>query len=132
MAIGVTARRDAINDHPGDITYMVNPYYDPTVTPGSRACGAPLYVCSQTHSNAWGNTAAGITAGHEITTEAFGEIQVPLLKDRPGFKDLSFSGAARITNVKAVREPDGLSSNDTGNWTYKLGGNWAVNDWLPF
>jgi iron complex outermembrane recepter protein len=105
IALGVTARRDAINDTPGAITLA---------------------------GNAWGNTAAGITAGYEITTEAFGEVQIPLIRDRPFFRDLSFSGAARITNVKAVREPDGFSHSDKGNWTYKLGGNWALNSWLRF
>ena len=54
------------------------------------------------------------------------------LKDRPGFKDLSFSGAARLTNVENVRASDGLTDKDTGNWTYKLGGNWAFTDWLRF
>ena len=66
------------------------------------------------------------------TNEAFGEIQVPLLKDRPFFQNLSFSGAARITNVKAVRRDDGLTEKDKGNWTYKLGGNWAVNSVVRF
>ena len=132
VALGVTARRDAINDHPGDITYMVNPYYDPTLTPGSSACRTNYYPCLPTHSNAWGNTASGITTGHTVTTEAFGEIQIPLLKDRPLFRDLSFSGAARITNVKAVQGDTGITDSDNGNWTYKLGGNWAVNPWLRF
>ena len=105
VAVGVTARRDEINDTPGAITLA---------------------------GNAWGSTGSGITAGHAVTSEAFGEIQVPLIKDRPLFKDLSFNGAARITNVKATRASDGFTDKDKGNWTYKLGGNWAVNDWLRF
>jgi iron complex outermembrane recepter protein len=105
LALGITARRDAITDTPGAITLA---------------------------GNAWGASASGITAGHEVTTEAFGEIQVPLLKDILFFKDLSFNGAARITNVKATRASDGLTDSDKANWTYKLGGNWAVNNWLRF
>lgn len=105
MALGVTARRDSIVDTPGAITLA---------------------------GNAWGSSSSGITAGRETTTEAFGEIQVPLLKQRPFFRDLSFSGAARLTNVTAVRRSDGLTDKDTGNWTYKLGGNWAVNSLLRF
>ncbi|HSR00008.1 MAG TPA: TonB-dependent receptor [Sphingomicrobium sp.] len=105
LAIGLDARRDDINDTPGAITLA---------------------------GNAWGASAAGITAGHEITTEAFGEIEVPLLKDVPFFRDLSFNGAARVTNVKAVRASDGFSDSDKANWTYKLGGNWAVTNWLRF
>jgi iron complex outermembrane receptor protein len=105
VALGVASRRDSIVDTPGDITLA---------------------------GNAWGSTASGITAGHTQTNEAFGEIQVPLLKDRPFFRDLSLSGAARITNVKAVRRDDGLTEKDNGNWTYKVGGNWAVNSVVRF
>ncbi len=34
--------------------------------------------------------------------------------------------------MKAVRDPDGLTDQNKGNWTYKLGGNWAVTNWLRF
>jgi iron complex outermembrane receptor protein len=128
LALGVTARRDSIYDHPGDITYMVNPYY----TGQTQHCGAPYYKCSATVSNAWGNTASGITKGYEVTSEAFGEVQVPLIKDHPFFRDLSFNGAARVTNVKAVQSSTGISESNKWNWTYKLGGNWAVNSSLRF
>jgi iron complex outermembrane recepter protein len=138
IALGVTARRDSIVDTPGDIVYPgPNPYYDPTIPLTDRRCtshggGYPFYPCEAVHSNAWGVSSTGITAGHSITKEAFGEIQIPILKDRPFFKDLSFNGAARITNVETTRASDGFSDKDTGNWTYKLGANWAVNRWLRF
>ncbi len=105
MALGVTARRDRIRDVPGHITLA---------------------------GNAWGASTSGITAGKSITTEAFGEVAVPLLRNRPFFRDLSFSAAARVTNVKATRASDGESHTDNNNWTYKVGGNWAVNDWVRF
>ena len=105
VALGATIRKDEIEDTPGEITLA---------------------------GNAWGASAAGITAGKTLTTEAFGEIHIPILKDRPFFKALDFSGAARITNVKATRRSDGLTDKDTGNWTYKLGANWALNDWVRF
>jgi iron complex outermembrane recepter protein len=105
LAVGVQARRDRIHDRPGEITLA---------------------------GNAWGASASGITAGHSTTMEAFGEILVPILKDVPMFRDLSFSGAARLTNVKSVQADTGVSDRDTGNWTYKIGGNWAVTDWLRF
>ena len=66
----------------------------------------PFYPCEAVHSNAWGVSSTGITAGHSVTKEAFGEIQIPLLKDRPFFKDLSLSGAARLTNVETSRGTD--------------------------
>jgi iron complex outermembrane receptor protein len=105
VALGVTARRDEITDTPGLITQA---------------------------GNAWGSTQSGITAGHSMVTEAFGEIQIPVLKEKPFFRDLSLSGAARLTNVKSVRTADQFTDEDNGNWTYKLGANWAVNDWLRF
>ncbi|MBY4637839.1 TonB-dependent receptor [Sphingopyxis sp. XHP0097] len=105
VGLGVTVRRDRINDVPGEITLA---------------------------ANAWGASASGITAGKSITKEAFGEINVPVFADKPFFKDLSLSGAARITSVKATRASDGVSDSDNGNWTYKLGANWALNDIIRF
>jgi iron complex outermembrane receptor protein len=138
LALGVTVRRDSIVDTPGDIVYPgPNPYYDPTIPLTDKRCTShgrayPFYPCEPVHSNAWGVSSTGITAGHSVTKEAFGEIQIPLLKDRNFFKDLSLSGAARITNVETTRAADGFTDKDTGNWTYKLGANWAVNNWVRF
>ena len=42
------------------------------------------------------------------------------------------SGAARVTNVRAERASDGFTDSTNGNWTYKLGANWEVTDWLRF
>ncbi len=105
MAAGVTGRRDEINDVPGEITRG---------------------------GNAWGTTTSGITAGKSDTLEAFGELNIPLLSDTSFFKELSLSAAGRVTNTKAIRASDGASDSDNGNFTYKIGGNWAVNDWLRF
>ncbi|MGV3457613.1 TonB-dependent receptor domain-containing protein [Sphingomonas sp.] len=109
VAFGVTARKDEINDVPGEITQA---------------------------GNAWGASTSGITAGQSVTTEAFGEINVPIFADKPFFKELTFSAAGRVTNVKAERTtaiPGGVNEDsDNGNWTYKLGANWALNDWLRF
>jgi iron complex outermembrane recepter protein len=105
VAAGVTGRRDKINDTPGEIT---------------RA------------GNAWGTSTSGITAGKSDTLEAFAEMNIPVLADKPFFKELTLSAAGRATNVKATRERDGVSDTDNGNFTYKIGANWAVNDWLRF
>lgn len=105
LLVGGTYREDKINDTPGEITLA---------------------------DNAWGNTGAGITAGKTQTLEAFGEVSIPILADVPFFKSLDFSGAARVTNVKAIRASDGFSDSSNGNWTYKVGLNWQVNDWLRF
>ncbi|HUE78439.1 MAG TPA: TonB-dependent receptor [Sphingomicrobium sp.] len=105
VALGVHWRRDDIKDTPGEITLA---------------------------GNAWGFSTSGITAGDQVSKEAFGEIQVPLLARQPFFKDLSLSGAARVTSVTAERDSDDRKDSDNGNWTYKVGANWAVNDWVRF
>jgi iron complex outermembrane receptor protein len=105
VAFGVAAREDKINDTPGEITLA---------------------------ANAWGASASGITAGKSVTTEAFAELSLPLLANRPFFEELTLSAAGRMTNVKATRESDGVSDSDNGNFTYKLGVNWALTDWIRF
>ena len=105
LALGVQWRRDSINDTPGPIT---------------------------SSGNVWNSSVSDPTRGHEITKEAFGEVNIPLVKNVPFVQNLNFSGAARLTDVKAVRASDGLTEKSKGNWTYKLGLNWQTNDWLRF
>lgn len=105
LAIGASIREDKINDTPGEITLA---------------------------ANAWGASASGVTAGKSLTSEAFAEVNVPILSDLPFIEELNFSGAGRVTNVKATRARDGLSAEDNSNWTYKVGLNWTVTDWLRF
>ena len=105
VAIGGSIREDKINDKPGAITLA---------------------------ANAWGASASGITAGKSLTTEAFAEVNIPLLKDKTLFQDLTLSAAGRVTNVKATKESNGVTDEDNGNWTYKVGLNWTVTDWLRF
>lgn len=47
--------------------------------------------------------------------EAFAELNVPLLRDRPFFQTLSFGGAARYSDYSTIG----------GNWTWKVEGTWA-------
>jgi iron complex outermembrane receptor protein len=105
VALGASIREDKINDTPGAITLA---------------------------ANAWGASASGITAGKSITSEAFAELNMPVLSDKPFIEELNLSAAARVTNVKATRASDGVDASDNGNWTYKLGINWTVTDWLRF
>lgn len=103
IAVGATIREDKINDVPGEITLA---------------------------GNAWQVTSSGITAGKSETKEAFGELSLPILSDVPFFKSLELTAAGRVTNVRAIRASDGFTDSDNGNWTYKLGLNWEVNDLL--
>lgn len=105
VALGGTIREDEINDTPGEIRQA---------------------------DNGFSFGGAGITAGKTLTKEAFGEISIPLLNGIPFIERLDFTGAARVTNVTATRASDGLQDTDNGNWTYKLGLDWEVTDWLRF
>lgn len=105
LAVGASIREDLINDTPGEITLA---------------------------ANAWGASASGITAGKSLTTEAFAEVNLPVLSDIKFIEELTLSGAGRVTNVKATRASDGREDEDNGNWTYKVGLNWTVTDWLRF
>jgi len=105
LAVGATIREDEIADTPG---YL------------------------QQNDLGFNLATAGITAGKSLTKEAFGEISIPLLEDLPLIQALTFTGAARVTNVKATRASDGFSDTTNGNWTYKLGLDWELTDWLRF
>jgi len=114
FALGGQWRRDFINDVPGEASL---------------------------EGNLWGSTSSGITKGFERTTELFGEIEVPLLRDRPLVHELTFNGAARLTNTYAKRTGpvcdaelncvfDGAHDSDKGNWTYKIAANYAPTSWI--
>jgi outer membrane receptor protein involved in Fe transport len=60
--------------------------------------------------------------GETVVKEAFTEFQIPLLKDKPFFENLSTDLAARWANYSGA-----------GNvWAYKGGLDWAVNDTVRF
>ncbi len=105
VAFGANFRTDEINDVPGPITLA---------------------------NNAWQSGGAGITAGKAEYLEAFGEVNIPLLADLPLIQSLNLTAAARVTNVTATRASDGVTDERNGNWTYKLGADWEVTDWLRF
>ncbi|HEY4212492.1 MAG TPA: TonB-dependent receptor [Steroidobacteraceae bacterium] len=54
--------------------------------------------------------------------EAFGEMQVPLLKDQPFAKDLSVNVSGRWADY----------TGSGGIWSYKYGLDWQTVDWLRF
>lgn len=55
--------------------------------------------------------------------EAFAEVNVPILKDRPFFHDLAISGAGRYSRYTAPIK---------GVWTYNFGGEWAPTPDIRF
>ncbi|WP_428027223.1 TonB-dependent receptor domain-containing protein [Altererythrobacter sp.] len=141
FAFGGVLRRDEINDTPGDITYAKNITCDEAATLAGQgifsaeSCFDPTLPSSLTNpefiDNAFANPfGAAPTKGHTVTKELFAEVEIPLLADKPFFQDLTISGAARVTNVKAVSGLNGQSDSSNGNWTYKIMGNWQINDWV--
>src|SRR5262249_11651816 len=68
--------------------------------------------------NYWGQATAGRTKGHDSLAELYGEVELPILKDRPFFKDLTFNASGRYSDYKSY----GAST------TYKTGLNWKVTD----
>jgi iron complex outermembrane receptor protein len=90
-ALGVHYREDEILDTPGPITLA---------------------------DNSWQADAAGITAGDDSSYAVFGEIDVPLVRDKPLVDFLDFNASARFNDVDSY-------GSDT---TYKVGMNWAITD----
>ena len=72
--------------------------------------------------NAWGLTSAGRTKGEDTVQEVFTEVEVPLLRDLPAVKRLSFNGSFRWTDYDSY-------GSDT---TYKAGLNWQLIDSIRF
>ncbi|MGI0152735.1 TonB-dependent receptor domain-containing protein [Pseudidiomarina sp. WS423] len=90
-AVGVAYQTDSIVDTPGEQTLQ---------------------------GNSWGMSSAGITAGRQTTVAAYGEIQVPVLRDLPGVYSLDLTGSARWTDVNTY-------GSDT---TFKISANWAITE----
>ena len=126
-SLGVHIRRDSIMDVPGSSTITPNRFYNPALT--GLACQVPTLPCNEFVNNSWGLTASGITGGYAITSEAFGEMSVPLFVDRPIVGSMEIDAGARVTNYYAKRR-DGLDDKDNYNWTYKLGANWTINPFV--
>ena len=103
VAAGVQIRRDEIEDVPGEHTLAGN-------------------VALRTTS--------GITAGHTLSREIFGEVQIPLIHNAALIQSFTLTAAARLTDVDATRS-DGVEDS-FGDTTWKLGFNWEVTDWLRF
>ncbi len=94
VAAGFHYRKDRITDTPGPITL------DP----------------STGENNSWGYSAAGITTGDDSTIAVFGEVNVPLITEKPWFDNLTLNASARYTEVD--------SYGDATTW--KVGLNWQI------
>ncbi|MDI7774187.1 TonB-dependent receptor [Asticcacaulis sp. EMRT-3] len=88
---GVNFRHDEINDVPGQ------------------------YAIS---GDSWRQSAAGQTKGQDTLSEAFFELNAPLVRDQFAMKNLSVSLSGRFSNYDSVGSA----------WTYKTGFNWALDN----
>jgi iron complex outermembrane receptor protein len=88
VAVGYERRHDYIRD-----------------VPSADAQAAVLYNYSS----------SGITKGKDLVNEVYGEIGVPLMKDKPFFQLLEVSGSGRYTHYKSYGS----------DFTYHFNGQWA-------
>jgi outer membrane receptor protein involved in Fe transport len=66
--------------------------------------------------------AAPYTNVAEDVKEGYGELDIPILADLPFVKSFSINPGARYSTY----------SGSKGGWTYKIMGDYAMNDWLRF
>lgn len=71
--------------------------------------------------NLFGFTSSSITRGTDSVWEAFGEVEVPLIRES-FIHELTLNGSARYTEYESYG----------GDWTYKIGGLLSPVRWLSF
>jgi outer membrane receptor protein involved in Fe transport len=94
-AIGYEHRYDYIND-----------------VPSLAAQNATLYNYSS----------AGITTGSDVVDEIYGELNIPLVKDKPFFEDLELNLSGRYTHYRSYGS----------DFTYHINGQWAPSEVIRF
>ncbi len=102
-AVGIFHQRDEITDTPAD-----------SVLAGNRFQGSQ----------------AGITTGVQTSNAIYGELQVPLLRDKALFDSLELTLSGRYTDIKS-KNKDGRTTSVDG-FNYRATANWRVNDLLRF
>ncbi len=64
--------------------------------------------------------------------EVYGELLVPVLSDLPFVKQLDLELGARYSAYGATDRLSDTHITPPGGWTYKILGDWKVNDWVTF
>ena len=64
--------------------------------------------------------------------EGYGELLVPILSDLPFAKSFNVELGARYSTYTGVNDLTQEHITPPGGWTYKILGDWAVNDWIRF
>lgn len=73
--------------------------------------------------NGWGASSAGITTGKQEQTAIYGELDIPILADKPLADSLTLTASGRITDINTVA--------DQGE-TYRVALNWAITPEFRF
>jgi outer membrane receptor protein involved in Fe transport len=73
-------------------------------------------------NNLYGFTSSAPTRGSDHVWEAYGELEIPIVRDRPLFKDLTVNVSGRHTQYHSYG----------GQNTYKVGGLYSPSSWLSF
>jgi len=112
-AFGVSYRKEEIEQIVYDPS---NPASDPNIFPAvdPDLRGVPTYTA--TRSSMVQNSTVANVHGDYIVKEAFTELQMPLLKDVPGFDHLNLLASARYADY----------SGSGGVWSWKTGLDWQV------
>ena len=61
--------------------------------------------------------------------EGYGELLVPILADVTGVKRLEIDLGARYSTYTADDHLNNIHTNPPSGWTYKIQGDWTINDW---
>ena len=69
-------------------------------------------------SNVWGSLSAVNTRGNDHVSEIYGELELPILRNRSFFEDLTVNVSGRFSNYNSVGSAT----------TFKVGLNWQVNE----
>ena len=102
-AVGLFYQKDEIYDRPSDTTLLGNEFF---------------------------GSSAGITTGTQETQAVFGELSVPILRDKPLFQYLSVAVSGRYSEITSEHQ-DGRSITVDGT-NYRATLDWRVNDIVRF
>jgi outer membrane receptor protein involved in Fe transport len=92
---------------------------DPYVNEGNPLAPPNVGVDPTTQSNTNAVVIGRFNPPAFIVKEAFGEIQIPIMKDEPFFEEFTVSGAARVSKYNKA-------AGDVGTvWAYNAGLDWA-------
>jgi len=100
-AVGALYQRDEILDRPSNTTLTGNEFF------GSQA---------------------GITQGVQTTTAIFGELVVPLIRDKPLIESFEVTASARHSEIQSEHN-DGRKVKEPG-FNYRFTANWGINSIL--